>query len=118
MITGIHAILYSRRAEAMRSFLGDVLKLRSVDAGEGWPIYAAPPAEIAVHPTSDDPEHELYLMCDDIEATVEELKRKGVEFTRPISDERWGLVTAFAIPGDGELALYEPHHPTPRAPTS
>jgi hypothetical protein len=57
-------------------------------------------------------------MCDDIEATIEELKRKGVQFTRPISNERWGLLTAFAIPGGGELALYEPRHATPSAPTS
>ena len=112
MITGIHAILYSRRAEAMRSFLGDVLKLRSVDAGEGWPIYAAPPAEIAVHPTSDDPEHELYLMCDDIEATVKALRERGIE-SSAIADRGWGLLTTLTLPGGETIGLYEPRHASP-----
>ncbi|MBV8735206.1 MAG: VOC family protein [Solirubrobacterales bacterium] len=118
MITGAHVINFTPDPEGVRAFVRDVLGFASVDAGGGWLIFALPPAELAAHPAEGDSRYELYLMCDDIEATVEELKRKGVEFTRPISDERWGLVTAFAIPGDGELALYEPHHPTPRAPTS
>jgi catechol 2,3-dioxygenase-like lactoylglutathione lyase family enzyme len=118
VITGAHAIIFTPDPEGVREFVRDVLGFASVDAGGGWLIFALPPAELAAHPTEDDRRYELYLMCDDIEATVEELKRKGVEFTRPISDERWGLVTAFAIPGGGELALYEPRHSTPQAPTS
>ena len=39
MITGIHAILYSQHADALRTFLGETLGLCSVDAGGGWPIY-------------------------------------------------------------------------------
>jgi predicted enzyme related to lactoylglutathione lyase len=108
-----HAIIYTREAESVRSFLRDALGFPSVDAGGGWLIFALPSAEIAAHPAEDGHRRELYLMCDDIEATVEELRRKGVEFTRPVSDEGWGLVTAFAIPGGEELALYEPRHPTP-----
>jgi hypothetical protein len=95
-----------------------VLGFVSVDAGGGWLIFALPPAELAAHPAEDDRRHELYLMCDDIEGTVDELTRKGVEFTRPISNERWGRLTAFSIPGGGELALYEPRHPRPAAPTN
>ena len=101
----------------MRAFLRDTLGFASVDAGGGWLIFALSPAELAPHPAEAGDRHELYLMCDDIEATMEELKTKGVEFTRPVSDEGWGLLTAFAIPGGGELALYQPRHPTP-APAS
>jgi hypothetical protein len=116
VITGAHAIIFTPDPQGVREFLRDVLDLASVDAGGGWLIFALPAAELAAHPAEAGGRHELYLMCDDIEATVEELKRKKVEFTRPVTDEGWGLVTAFAIPGGGELALYEPHHPRPPAP--
>ena len=99
MITGAHVINFTPDPEGVRAFICDVLGFASADAGGRWPIFALPLAELAAHPAEDDSRYELYLMCDYIEATVEELKRKGVEFTRPISDERWGLVTAFAIPG-------------------
>jgi catechol 2,3-dioxygenase-like lactoylglutathione lyase family enzyme len=112
MITGAHAILFTPDADGLRAFLRDVLGLRSVDAGGGWLIFALPPAELAAHPAEDSNRHELYLMCDDIEATVEELRAKGVEFSAPVSDEGFGLVTAIALPGGGELGLYEPRHPT------
>ena len=115
MITGIHALLFSREADEVRAFFRDVLGFSSVDAGGGWLIFALPPAELAIHPTDGSPRQELYLMCDDIEATVRELASRGVELTRPISDERFGLVTAIKIPG-GELALYQPRHPTALPP--
>jgi len=111
-IIGVHALIYSRRAEEARRVFGEALGWRSVDAGEGWPIFAAPPTELAVHPTDGDPSHELYLMCDDIEATVAELKAKGVATAGPVVDRGWGLVTALRMPGGGELGLYEPRHPT------
>jgi catechol 2,3-dioxygenase-like lactoylglutathione lyase family enzyme len=114
MITGAHAIIFTRDPEGLRAFVRDVLGFSAVDAGGGWLIFALPPAELAAHPAEDvGHQHELYLMCDDIEATVNELKQKGVEFTRPIGDEGWGLLTAFAVPGGGQLALYEPRHPSP-----
>jgi catechol 2,3-dioxygenase-like lactoylglutathione lyase family enzyme len=115
VITGAHVIIYARDPEAARAFFRDVLGLPSVEAGRGWLIFELPPAELAAHPAEKDGGHELYLMCDDIEATVEELKQKGVEFTRPVTDAGWGLVTALAVPGAGDLALYEPKHPTPAA---
>ena len=115
MVTGVHAIIFSRDPEADRAFFKDVLGFPAVDAGGGWLIFALPPAELAVHPADGDARHELYLMCDDIRATINSLRASGVEFTRPVSDEGWGLITAFAIPGGGELALYEPRHPSPIA---
>jgi catechol 2,3-dioxygenase-like lactoylglutathione lyase family enzyme len=113
VITGAHAIVYSADAEADRAFIADVLGFRSVDAGGGWLIFALPPAELAVHPAEDGGRHELYLMCDDVQATVAELRGRGVELARPVSEERWGLVTAIKLPGGGELGLYEPRHPVP-----
>jgi predicted enzyme related to lactoylglutathione lyase len=112
VITGAHAIVYTEDADALRAFFHDVLGFDSVDGGGGWLIFALPPAEVAAHPAETGGRHELYLMCDDIEATVEELTAKGVELTREVSDEGWGLLTAIRLPGGGELGLYEPRHPT------
>ena len=112
MINGVHVIVYSQDAEGVRAFFRDVLGYRSVDAGGGWSIFALPPAELAAHPTDGVGEHELYLMCDDITATVAELAGKGVEFTGPVSDRGWGLLTSIKLPGGGTLGLYEPRHPT------
>ena len=116
MIAGVHAVIFTKEAEAVRAFLGDVLGFSSVDAGGGWLIFALPPAELAAHPSDEEGRHELYLMCDDVEATVDELTGKGVEFTGPISDEGFGLVTAMRLPGGVELGLYQPKHPSPLLP--
>jgi predicted enzyme related to lactoylglutathione lyase len=109
-IMGVHAILYSKKAEATRAFLRDVLGWRSVDAGEGWLIFAAPPTEIAVHPSEGREEHELYLMCDDIAATVAELEKKGIR-TAKIQEQPWGRLTQITLPGGQELGMYQPKHP-------
>src|SRR5579862_6846127 len=114
MITGLHAIAFSPEAEKVRAFFADVLGLPSVDAGGGWLIFAMPPAELAVHP--GETRHELYLMCDDIHATLAELRGKGVEVAREVSDERWGLVAAIRLPDGSELPIYEPRHPLPPRP--
>jgi len=112
VITGVHALLYSPDAERVRTFLSDVVGLSSVDAGDGWLIFALPPAELGVHPTDGPVSHELYLLCDDIEKTVAELTGKGVEFAGPVSDQGWGLVARAKLPGGGELPIYQPRHPT------
>jgi predicted enzyme related to lactoylglutathione lyase len=118
MITGVHAVIFTSDAESVRAFFRDVLRFSSVDAGEGWLIFALPPAELAAHPADEPGHQELYLMCDDAHQTVDELKRKGVKFSRPISDENFGLMTAIKLPGGAELGLYEPRHPTPTPPPS
>ena len=112
VINGAHVILYSRDAEADRAFLRDVLGFSSVDAGDGWLIFALPPSELALHPTDAEQTYELYLLCDDVEATVADLSRKGVETTGPVMDRGWGLLTGLRLPGGGEVGLYEPRHPT------
>jgi predicted enzyme related to lactoylglutathione lyase len=113
MITGAHVIIFTEQADPVRAFCRDVLGLASVDAGDGWPVFALPPAELAAHPTGGAPHHELYLMCEDVHATVAELRAKGVTFTRPVTDAGWGLITALQLPDGSELALYQPRHPRP-----
>ena len=110
-IIGMHALIYSKTVEELRRVFKDSLGWRSVDAGHGWLIFAAPPTELAVHPADDEERHELYLMCDDIKATVAELEARGLRTTRDISDQGWGLVTALRLPSGAELGLYEPRHP-------
>ncbi len=112
----MHAIVFSPEAEKVRAFFGDVLGLSSVDAGGGWLIFAMPPAELAVHPADGDGRHELYLMCDNIYATLAELKDKGVELARDVADQGWGLLAAIRLPDGSEFPIYEPRHPSPLQP--
>src|ERR1700674_1731420 len=111
LISGVHTLIYSHDAEADRAFFSDVLGLDSVDSGGGWLIFALPPTELAIHPTEDEEAHEIYLLCEDIEATVAELERRKVPITRPFDEERWGRVTRITLPGGGKIGLYQPKHP-------
>jgi catechol 2,3-dioxygenase-like lactoylglutathione lyase family enzyme len=112
MINGLHALIYVKDAAKARAFFRDVLGFRSVDAGEGWLIFAMPPAELGVHPADGDaPYHELHFMCDDLAATMADLARKRVKCSAPIS-AGWGTITKVTVPGGGEIGLYEPRHPT------
>lgn len=114
MITAMHALIYSKDADAVRDFLRDKIGLPFVDAGGGWLIFALPPAEVGVHPSdgAGDGRHELYLMCDDLEATMAELTAKGVEFDGGVHDEDWGREIAIKLPDGGTLGLYQPKHAT------
>ncbi len=114
MINGAHTIISATDADAARAFFRDVLGLAHVDAGHGWLIFRSPPAELAVHPAeeADSGRADLYLMCDDLHATIDELTAKGVEFVGGISEERWGFRTALKVPGAGQIGLYQPRHPT------
>jgi catechol 2,3-dioxygenase-like lactoylglutathione lyase family enzyme len=112
----MHAIVFSPEAEKTRAFFADVLGFSSVDAGGGWPIFALPPAELAVHPDAGGGRHQLYLMCDDIHATLAELQGKGAEVAQEVSDAGWGLLAAVRLPDGSELPIYEPRHPSPILP--
>jgi hypothetical protein len=121
MITGAHAILYSTNSDADRAFLRDVLGFQSVDAGEGWLIFALPPSEVAVHPsdgtiTQNHAGHDmlgvvLYLMCDDVRDAVTSLGFKNVTCA-PVETAAWGLYTVVRLPSGGSIGLYQPTHPT------
>lgn len=112
MINGAHMTLYTRDAAADRAFFRDVLELSSVDAGQGWLIFALPPAEVAFHPHETGGAHELYLMCDDLAAEMAALAQKGVECSE-VQEARWGSITGLRLPGGGEVRLYQPKHPRP-----
>ncbi len=118
MITGFHTIIYSDDSDATRAFFRDVLEWPSIDAGGGWLIFKTKPAELGVHPTAGPdgepwgaaPLHQSSLMCDDIEATVAELRGKGVEVADEIVDEDFGLTTMITVPGAGQMMMYQAKH--------
>jgi hypothetical protein len=116
MLIGAHSIIYSTNPEADRAFLRDVLALPNVDVGGGWLIFGLPPGEVAVHPSNKNDVHEFYLMCDDVEAFVEEMKTHDVACS-PVQNQGWGLLTRMTLPGGGTLAIYQPRHGRPQAMT-
>jgi catechol 2,3-dioxygenase-like lactoylglutathione lyase family enzyme len=111
MICGAHVIVYSKNADADRTFFRDVLGFKSVDAGRGWLIFALPPGEAAVHPSDENDIHELYFMCDDLKAEMASLVEMGIKCSG-VHEERWGSITKMQLPGGGEIGLYQPKHPT------
>ncbi|HEY6386672.1 MAG TPA: VOC family protein [Candidatus Acidoferrum sp.] len=117
MISGAHVIVYTRDAEADRAFFRDVLGFQSVDAGCGWLIFALPPGEAAFHPSENNGPHELYFMCDNLELEIAALAEKKV-MCSAVHEERWGSITKIRLPSGGEIALYQPKHPTALGPGS
>jgi catechol 2,3-dioxygenase-like lactoylglutathione lyase family enzyme len=111
MITGAHMVLYTENPEADRAFFRDILRFPFVDAGNGWLLFALPPAEAAFHPADRNGGREFYLMCDDVQAEVAALAAKRVA-CEPLTDAGWGLVTQVVLPGGGQIGLYQPKHPT------
>jgi hypothetical protein len=109
MIRGIHGLFYSPNAEEVRAFIRDKLGFVHNDIGEGWLIFDMPEADLGVHP-SDRAYHSISFYCDDIHKTIEDLKSRGVEFSSDISDEPWGLLTHFLMPGNMEVELYQPKY--------
>jgi hypothetical protein len=112
MLIGAHMVIYSTNVEADRAFFREMLRLPSVDGGGGFPIYAAPPAELAVHEGEANGRHELYLMCVDVAAFVAEMKKRAIACTA-VEDEGWGLLTHVTLPGGGKLGVYQPRHARP-----
>lgn len=112
MISGAHAILYSTNPEADRAFFKDVLGLPHADAGHGWLIFGLPPSEIAVHPASENGRHEMYLLCENVDAFIADMNGRGVTCS-PVHRERWGMITHLTLPGGGTIGVYQPLHPRP-----
>jgi len=110
-IIGTHTLIFTPDPVKDRAFLRDALGLAHVDAGDGWLIFAVPPAEMGVHPTAADArKQEVCFMTDNVEAEIARLSAKGARFT-PVKDQGYGLVTRMTLPGGAELDLYEPKHP-------
>jgi catechol 2,3-dioxygenase-like lactoylglutathione lyase family enzyme len=112
MINGAHVVIYTRDPEADRTFFRDVLRFPAVDAGHGWLIFALPQAEAAFHDSEKNDRHELFLMCDDIAATLKDLKAKGVQVS-DVTEQRWGSLATLNLPGGGKIGIYQPKHPSP-----
>jgi len=113
MIDGAHVVLFVPDAAATRAFLRDVIGLSAIDAGDGWLIFALPSAEVAAHPTTGPVAHELYLTCDDLQATLADLRARGVELAEGPTERDWGVLVRLRLPGGGTIGLYEPRHPRP-----
>ncbi len=111
-LSGIHVVVFTPAVAELRTFFRDTLGMPHVDAADGWPIFALPPAELAVHP-AEVTGQEIYLMCENIEATLASLERKGVAVRRPVREEAWGFVAALSLPGGTDIAIYQPRHPSP-----
>lgn len=111
MISGVHIIVYTEDVEADRAFFKDVLGFKSVDAGQGWLIFALPPSEAAFHPSDKNGPHEIYFLCDNLKAEMAALAKKNVTCSA-VHKERWGSITKVRLPGGGEIGLYQPKHPT------
>jgi len=116
-VYAVHTLVYADDPEAARAFFRDVLDWPYVDAHGGWLIFGTGPSELGVHPTAGDgtqpqPQHEITLMCDDLEQTVAELTTRGARFTTGIETSSFGRTTRVAVPGAGDLLLYQPTHPT------
>ncbi|MEV0843354.1 VOC family protein [Actinocatenispora sera] len=116
-IIGVHTLVYADDPEAARAFFRDVLEWPYVDAHGGWLIFGTGPSELGVHPTREDgsqpqPLHEVTLMCDDIEQAVADLTARGARFTQQVETESFGRTARVAVPGAGDMLLYQPTHPT------
>lgn len=109
MINGAHVVIYTKDAAADRAFFRDVLGFSSVDAGHGWLIFALPPLEAAFHDSGKNGQHELFFLCDDIAATLRELEAKQVRVSE-VTEQRWGRLATFMLPGGGKIGVYEPKH--------
>jgi hypothetical protein len=114
MIIGAHSFIYSTNPDADRAFLRDVLKLPNVDVGGGWLIFGLPPAELAVHPSDKNDVHEFYLMCDNVEALIADMKKHKITCSE-LHQEPWGLLTHVTLPGGGKLGIYQPRHVRPES---
>jgi catechol 2,3-dioxygenase-like lactoylglutathione lyase family enzyme len=114
MIRGMHAMFYSSEAAALRAFFKDKLGLTGTDVGDGWLIFDAPEADLGVHPTDENGPPsgtaDISFYCDNIEQTIAELKKRGVEFTQDVADHGYGLVTYFKAPGVFKVQLYQPRY--------
>ena len=123
MITALHTLVYADDPEAARAFFRDVLRLPGVDTGGGWLIFRSGPSELGVHPASwegvgggserTEQSFDVSLMCDDLEATMAELRGRGAEFAGEVQDAGWGTTVQLVVPGAGSMMLYQPAYAPP-----
>jgi hypothetical protein len=117
MIKGMHAMYYSSDPEGLRKFFKEKLGFEATDVGGGWLIFDIPESDLGCHPSDDSGKEgapsgtaDISFYCDDIQATVKELTKKGVKFEGEIEDHGYGLVTFFKVPGNFSIQLYQPKY--------
>jgi catechol 2,3-dioxygenase-like lactoylglutathione lyase family enzyme len=115
-IIGTHMLLYTSEPDAVRAIFRDVFSFEFVDTGHDWLIFALPPAELGVHPGEGPTfdagvRHQLTFMCDDLDATIDELRAKGIVIEGEPENEGWGITTTMVLPGGLDVMLYQPRHP-------
>jgi predicted enzyme related to lactoylglutathione lyase len=122
VITAVHTLLYAEDPEAVRKFLREVLQFPGVDAGGGWMIFQTGPSETGVHPATwehegkpggTDQRFDVSLICDDLQATMSELKERGAEFRGEVEEQPWGSTVRLVVPGADTMTLYQPKYPPP-----
>jgi catechol 2,3-dioxygenase-like lactoylglutathione lyase family enzyme len=127
MITALHTLVYAQDPEAARTFFRDVLQFPAADTGGGWLIFSTGPSELGVHPASwehegrsgsTDQRFDVSLMCDDLAATMEELRGRGAEFEGEVTEEGWGDTVQLKVPGAGTMTLYQPRYDPPALGTT
>jgi hypothetical protein len=116
VITGVHAVIYSKHPDKVRAFLRDVVGLRYINSGGDWPIFALPPAELGVHPTDGTENTELFLLCDDIEVAVADMHAQGIQTTGPVQELDWGRLVMLEVDESLRIGMYQPKHPSPLEP--
>ena len=112
MISGAHIMIFTKDEEADRAFLRDVLEIPCIDSGGGWLIFKLPPAELGVHGHDKNDVHELYLICDDLDATMRKLADKDVDCGEVMIAD-WGRSISVPLPGGGKIGVYEAYHARP-----
>ena len=122
MITALHTLVYAQDPDAARAFFRDVLQFPAADTGGGWLIFSTGPSELGVHPSSwehegrsgsTDQRFDVSLLCDDLTATMEELRGRGAEFEGEAAEESWGYSVQLKVPGAGMMTLYQPRYEPP-----
>jgi catechol 2,3-dioxygenase-like lactoylglutathione lyase family enzyme len=122
MINALHALIYAEDPDAARAFFRDVLQFPNLDTGGGWLIFRTGPSETGLHPSSweyegtsgsTDQRFDVSLMCDDLAATMEELRGRGATFEGEVGEEPWGSTIELVVPGAGTITLYQPKYASP-----
>jgi predicted enzyme related to lactoylglutathione lyase len=121
VISAVHTLIYSDDPPATRAFFRDILRWPFVHdegsstAEEDWLIFRSGRSELGVHPTSGEGwsssrHSELSLMCEDIEATVAELRGRGAVIEGEPEDRGFGIGVSIQVPGADPILLYQPKH--------
>ncbi len=112
MIQGISAIwLPVTDMQRAVTFYRDSLGLEVLEHDGDWSEVTAGDQRIGLN-ASESPAGQggavIAFAVDDIQATVDSLKEKGVDFSGELSDHPWGRIAPFKDPDGNDLQVYAP----------